>query len=63
MGSKVGGASGKASGRTSTTKEFRGGKVIKHETLCTNRNVPLASSGGFDLSTKRAIPLSLRLQF
>ena len=61
MESKVGGAHGKESGHTSTTDEFRGGKAIKYEMLHTNRNFPLAPSGGFDWSTTRTIPISLQL--
>ena len=56
MGSNVGGASKRPSGHTCTADEFRGGEAIKHETLRTNRNFPLAPSGGFDRSTTRTIP-------
>ena len=63
MGSKVGGASGKASGRTCTTDEFRAEKLLNMKRSVPIEDIPLAPSGNFDWSTTRTLPLSLRLQF
>ena len=58
MGSKVGEASGKASGHTYIADEFRGGKSIKHKMLRTNRIFSLARSGGFDWPMSRIVTVN-----